>query len=324
MRIATVVSGLMIGVFPCLLAADEPQHDVSFPLTAERLLFLGDSITHAGGYVNHIETQLILQSSEQTPEFFNIGLASETCSGLSEPGHPFPRPNIHGRLDRALAAINPDVVVACYGMNDGIYHPFDEERFRRYQDGIRQLVEKVHQTGAKIVLLTPPPYDAEAVRGKGTLLPAGKDGYGYLGVYEEYDSVLKKYGEWLLEHSGADMVIDMHTPITAAIAERRRKDPEYTIAPDGVHPNEDGHELLARTILNAWGIEQWIEPAEEVSRLMSERGTLLHDAWLTHVGHQRPQTPAGLPLAEAQAKVEALEERLAPLFVEARAKLESK
>ena len=88
-----------------------------------------------------------------------IGLSSETCSGLSEPDHPFPRPDVHERLDRALAKVRPDVVVACYGMNDGIYYPFGEDRFKAYQNGVNRLIEKVHATGAKLILLAPPPFD---------------------------------------------------------------------------------------------------------------------------------------------------------------------
>ena len=110
--------------------------DDSFPLTAQRILFLGDSITNSGYYVADIETQLRIQGVDPMPELVNIGLPSETCTGLSEPDHPFPRPDVHERLDRALAKVKPDVVVACYGMNDGIYYPFSNERFKAYQDGI--------------------------------------------------------------------------------------------------------------------------------------------------------------------------------------------
>ena len=95
---------------------------VAFPLKSNRVLFLGDSITHAGGYIAWIEMQCRLQGMDPLPEFINVGLSSETCTGLSEPDHPFPRPDIHERLDRALQQVQPDVVVACYGMNDGIYY----------------------------------------------------------------------------------------------------------------------------------------------------------------------------------------------------------
>ena len=46
----------------------------------------------------------------------------------------------------------------------------------------------------------------------------------------------------------------------------------------------------------------------EVGRLTAERQKLLGLAWLTDVGHKRPDTPRGLPLDEARKKAATLEE----------------
>lgn len=287
----------------------------AFPLKAKHILFLGDSNTHAGEFVNLIEMQLRMQSVAPLPELINIGLASETCSGLSEPDHPFPRPDVHERLDRALAAVKPDVVVACYGMNDGIYYPFSDERFRKYQDGINRLIEKVHASGAKLVLVTPPPFDAMPLKGTDKLLPEGKEKYAYFAVYENYDQVIKKYGAWLLDQKDrVEMVIDIHTPITAYVELQRKKNPMFTVAPDGVHCNSAGHRVIAETILKAWGVESWVPVSGDMMLLINQKGSLLHDAWLSHVGHNRPGVAAGLPLEEAQAKAGELNRQLQPLI----------
>lgn len=145
-----------------------------FPKDAKRIVFLGDSITHAGHYIALVEAQLISATGNQSPELINLGLPSETCNGMSEPEHPFPRPNVHERLDRALAKLNPDVVVACYGMNDGIYHPPSDKHFDAYSDGINKMIEKVHASGAKLILMTPPAFDALPLKKKGKLLPLGE------------------------------------------------------------------------------------------------------------------------------------------------------
>ena len=149
-----LIVGLLLLV---MLVKPASSAEDAFPIKAKRILFLGDSITAAGGFVNMIEVQLQLHGVEPMPELVNAGLPSETCTGLSEPDHPFPRPNVHERLDRALAAVKPDVVVACYGMNDGIYYPFSEERFQKYQEGINRLIEKVHAYAHKIQHLLPLP-----------------------------------------------------------------------------------------------------------------------------------------------------------------------
>ena len=52
-----------------------------------RVLFLGDSITHSGQYAAAMEVFYVADSADPSVEFFNLGLPSETVSGLSEPGH---------------------------------------------------------------------------------------------------------------------------------------------------------------------------------------------------------------------------------------------
>ena len=119
----TAMKPIVSLLFPVMFLSPVCAAEKAFPLKAKRILFLGDSITAAGEFVNMIEMQLKLQSVDPVPELVNAGLPSEGCTGLSEPDHPFPRPDVHARLDRALTAVKPDVVVAFYGMKDGIYYP---------------------------------------------------------------------------------------------------------------------------------------------------------------------------------------------------------
>jgi len=90
----------------------------------------------------------------------NRGKSSETLSGTSEADHDPPRPNALDRFATDVAALKPQVIVACFGMNDGNYAPFDQERFKKYQAGVRRLMERSRQEAeATLVLLTPPAYD---------------------------------------------------------------------------------------------------------------------------------------------------------------------
>lgn len=120
------------------IKAADPQP----PADGARIVFLGDSITHSGQYIDIVNACLRLQNPAAHRELLNLGLPSETLSGLSEPGHAdgkFPRPDLHERLDRVLEQAHPTLVVACYGMNDGIYYPPSEERMAKFQEGMRFL-----------------------------------------------------------------------------------------------------------------------------------------------------------------------------------------
>lgn len=134
---------------------------------SRRIVFLGDSITYAGHYVAYFDAWLSTQKLDKPPVVIEVGLPSETVSGLSEDGHAggkFPRPDLAERLDRVLTITKPDLVFACYGINCGIYQPFDPARFQRYQTGIRHLKKKVEANGATLVLITPPSYDDQRAK----------------------------------------------------------------------------------------------------------------------------------------------------------------
>jgi len=111
-----------------------------------RIVCLGDSITWAGHWVDLLASLIAVRRPATPVEVLNLGLPSETVSGLSEDGHAggaFPRPVLRERLGRVLERTRPDSVIACYGMNDGIYLPFDSTRFSAYRKGIDDLERAV-------------------------------------------------------------------------------------------------------------------------------------------------------------------------------------
>jgi lysophospholipase L1-like esterase len=299
---------------PTQKATDRPTaaHSGTFPDVA-RILFLGDSITYSGHYITLLETAIRLQYPQREVELLNLGLPSETVSGLSEPGHAggqFPRPNLHERLSRVLDQVKPDLVVACYGMNDGIYHPLDEERFAAFRAGITQLREEVRRRDAEVLFLTPAMFDAQPIADR--LLPMGLAAYPQ--PYENYDAVLQHYTAWLLTKRLDDwIVIDVHGAMRDALADRRQTDPNATFAADGVHPNDAGHAVIATALANHWGLnlaDEQLQAREDIRLLIAKKQETLKHAWLTRTGHLRPGLPAGLDLDQAQAAAAKLRQEI--------------
>ena len=311
MKLSVVVRITLLLLMSGPLAAADP----TFPGTAKRVLFLGDSITHAGHYVEMIEAHIRMTHPAGGVEFINLGLPSETCSGLSEPEHPFPRPNVHERLDRALTRIKPDLVVACYGMNDGIYYPFSEERFSAYQRGIQTLVQKVKQAGAPLVLMSPPAFDPLPLKKKGSLLPKGADKYAWFKIYEGYDDVLRKYAAWVIQpRADVAATIDLHTAVHQYVAAKRRANPDFTMSDDGVHVNVEGHRVLADAILAAWGYDPSRQVDPQLAKLIRQRQQIMHPAYVSYVEHKRPGVKAGLPIDEARATAAKIEAKIVALL----------
>ncbi len=294
-------------------------------LNARRTVFLGDSITHSGEYIEFLEAYLRLTRPLAEMEILNLGLPSETLSGLSEPGHAggsFPRPDLHERLDRVLEKAKPDLIVACYGMNDGIYHPFSEGRFAKFREGILKLRAKANAAGARVIHLTPAAFDAVPLKGR--TLPDGLEEYRQ--PFEGYDQALGRYAEWLLsQRTNGWMVVDVHGAMNRYLAAQRESNPQFTLAGDGVHPTRQGHWVIAAELIGLNGaafLHAYPSPALFDSfpkgaaglKLLQERQRLLKDAWLNHVGHLRPGMGKGKPLDEATAAAAALGQRIASLF----------
>lgn len=272
-----------------------------FPRKVHRILFLGNSITYDGKYIVDIEAYFTTHYPKKHFEFIDVGLPSETVSGLSEPNHAdgkFPRPDLHERLARILALTKPDLVFACYGMNDGIYLPFEEDRFRKFREGILWLHQKVVESGAVLIHLTPPVYDEQ----KG-----GRVGYAM---------VLDRYSDWLLQQKDSLgwKVADLHYPMQQYLKEHRLADSSFLLAKDGIHPDSLGHWLMAREVLYYLG-EKKVRDAESIQavladhpqgaailRLVGEKQGVMKDAWLTAAGHTRPGMHVGVPLGEAMLK----------------------
>jgi lysophospholipase L1-like esterase len=275
----------------------------------KRILFLGDSITYAGQYVDEFESFLIMKFPDRKFDVINCGLPSETVSGLSEAGHAggkFPRPDVHERLDRVLATVKPDLVFASYGMNCGIYLPFDEARFAAYRAGIEKLRAKVKAAGADIIHLTPPVFDPLPIAKRVKPADSVKDG----DMFEGYGGVLDRYSEWLVEQGKSQgwRVIDTHAAMVDAISAARKTNATFTFAGDGVHPNEEGHRVLAVALLKALG--QDCDPASvpaELRKRVRQRGRILVDAYLNASGHKRPGMSKGMPLDAATAKAAELD-----------------
>lgn len=290
-----------------------------------RIVFLGDSITYAGGYVDDVEAYYVTRFPGQHFEFINVGLSSETVSGLSEEGQAggkFRRPDLHERLGRILEKTKPDLTFVCYGMNDGIYQPMDGGRFKAFQEGMKSVHEQIAATGAKIIHLTPPVFDPVPLKEK--LSTNGAAGFSH--PYGGYNQVLDRFSEWLIAQraEGWD-VADLHGPMNRWLAEQRQRNLNFNYAKDGVHPDAVGHWIMAKEVLldlGAKDVENVDGPAamvaanprgEEILKLVREQEQVLRDAWLNFCGFKRSGVKEGLPVPEAEAKAADLDKKIREL-----------
>ncbi len=179
------------------------------------------------------------------------------------------------------------------------------------------LINKVKAVGARLILITPPPFDPLPLRKKGKLLPAGREKYSWFEIYEGYDSVLDRYADWFkTQAERVEGVIDVRTPIKSVQAARRKQDPDFTMSNDGVHINREGHELFANAVMKFLGLRGSENLDRELFNLVESRHKVMHLAWLDHVGHKRPGPNSKLSFDEAKIEWAAIENRIHDLLAQ--------
>ncbi|TXG37189.1 SGNH/GDSL hydrolase family protein [Seonamhaeicola maritimus] len=286
------------------------------PLHNKKVLILGNSITQNGRYVDFIEYYLRKNYPEESLNIISVGLSSETASGDSESDHPFPRPWIHNRLDNALSFTKPDLVIACYGMNDGIYSNLNDTRFNNYKKGINKLKDKVEGQGANIIFLTPTIFDAEQ---KKEFLLTDSDSYSYKTPYAHYNKeVLKTYANWLLESQDVP-VVDLHSYLTDIQTNYKKADSTFTLIPDAVHPNNMGHFYMAKKILNDLypaikianvSIEFEQLKDDPLFSMVSKRRYVRSEGWREYIGYERGETIKTNDITPTINQVKALDKQI--------------
>ena len=309
---------LCLALIECI-AMSSMANSAPAPLDGiKRIVFLGDSITQAGDYVTDIECWLLSQG--QQIEVIDVGLSSETATDLLPKENAdhlkkygFPRPSVSARLDRTLAATKPDLVVACYGMNDASGLPNNAAGLKRYSEAITRLRDAAFQAGAKqVVLCTPPIHDS----------PHKPD---------PHEENLVAFSQWLVsKRADGWIVVDIHSPMRRELDEIRKTNPSFQFQPDGVHPDRNGHWVMAREILTQFlGADLGTSTSAEsffpsngpaIRTLVDQRRLTLFSAYMGHIGHTRPGVPGGPEqkaaptLSEATAQAAQITEKISPLL----------
>ena len=310
----------ILTLFAILLLSSCKQ---SPPLHNKRVMILGNSITQNARYVDVMEYYLRKNYPNQSLDIISIGLSSETVNGKSEEGHPWPRPCIHSRIDSALALIQPDLVMACYGMNDGLFANHDDQRFEAYKEGIYALIDKIEAWGAEVILLTPTVFDSTSTRN-----PVSYDGepHSYQHPYFLYNEVLRSFANWLLSIKDVS-VIDLFHPMELELIAAKKNKPDSTFIPDGVHPNLSGHFIMAKTILaDLYPALSIPEPqtaikelnADPFFKLVSQRRQIRSEGWRNYIGYTREKKVKEHDISTTINNVKELEFQLNDMLKRAR------
>jgi lysophospholipase L1-like esterase len=205
------------------LLAEETKASKFFFKKGDRVLFLGDSITEQYQYSTYMELYLTTRFPKWDLAFLNAGIGGDTASGGA------------GRFTPHVLAEKPTALTIDFGMNDGGYAGFNQQRYDGFVKGTQTMLKAAQKAGVRVALISPNAVDWRSQPGRKTYLDTQKQFYAPL------KDLAAKY---------QDAFVDQYA-VTRAVLEKLEKEDAKKVQPfpDGVHTSGQGGLLMAHTIL---------------------------------------------------------------------------
>ena len=204
----------------------------------DRLAIIGDSITEQKIYSRIIETYLTVCVPQLEIQARQYGWSGERTEGFLK------------RMDQDCLRFNPTVATLAYGMNDTRYRPFDILNGQWYHDHYSEVVAKLKNSGAKVVVGSP------GCAGKIATWVRSRS--GTLDEHNLHLCALRDIALQVAQEQDvafADIFWPMYQQQILAARKYGTAEKPYEIAGrDGIHPGGAGHLLMAYSFLRAMGL----------------------------------------------------------------------
>jgi lysophospholipase L1-like esterase len=136
-------------LFPLLAARAEGPAPIVLK-KGDRIVFLGDSITQGGGgkegYITRIKNALDEKAKDLGIEVVNAGISGNKV------------PDLQRRVEKDVIAKKPTIVFIYIGINDVWHGENDPKRGTMpdaFESGLREVIGKIKDSGARVILCTP-------------------------------------------------------------------------------------------------------------------------------------------------------------------------
>ena len=199
-----------------------------------RVCFVGDSITANNDYILYIQNHFFKNRKNEGIKFYNCGVSGGGCWSQLQ------------FFENDTARHKPTHIFIMLGVNDSGFGYLEKtrsaerylsltERYERFKVNLEKLYNEAKGTGAKIVFMTPPPYDEFAQIDT----PAIHGAYALILGYADY---VKQFAK----AHGCEF-IDVNRYLT----EKMQSENLYN--PDRVHPTRKGQFYIAECIIDSMG-----------------------------------------------------------------------
>ena len=203
------------------------------------LLICGDSITDQKEYSAFIEDYILMSQPVKNVKTIQIGWSGENVQHFAN------------YWQQVGLMFHPTVATTNFGMNDGGYDLINDKMKDGFRDGTRKMIDQFKAAGVRTVFI-------------GT--SGGVDSYYFRNPKHKdvsassYDQTLGQLSDVAKDvaHSEEMPFVDLHTLTLKTMASAKASLGEkfaVTGNSDGVHPQADGHLMMAYAYLKAMGMD---------------------------------------------------------------------
>ncbi len=197
----------------------------------DRVILFGDEAFAAPFFDEWIDQLVRVRYPESKAEFicFAHGKMGSTIEEAAN------------RLKKEVLPLKPTQVVMCFGLDHAGRKPFDQKRLDTFNEHMTAMIEQLKGSGAKVLLVTPPPPEESRNRG----LEHAK----YAEVIDKYAEAVRK----LAEEKDA-VLIDWHK----AVGEYKKEHPktaDYPLTRHGLMPTGLSIAIVTDLLLTHWKAE---------------------------------------------------------------------
>ena len=202
----------------------------------DRLAICGDSITEQKMYSRIMEDYLTMCVPQLKITVRQFGWSGEKAPGFL------------ARMTNDCLRFKPTIATTCYGMNDHLYKPYEEQIGKTYREKTAAIDEAFKANGVRVVQGS-----AGCVGKMPTWVKSAN------GTVEDLNlnlCALRNIGIEVAEQERVSFA-DVFWPMLTAGAQAHEKyGPDYAISgKDGVHPDWAGHAVMAYAFLKAFGLD---------------------------------------------------------------------
>lgn len=195
---------------------------------------IGDSITEQRKYSVFIEDYLVMCQPAAQLRQTQFGWSGETSWGFE------------ARMQNDMLRFKPTAATTCFGMNDGQYSPMNDQKAQRYRDAQTRIVERMKQAGVRFIVVgSPGCVDLQTFHNRSR---------EQAQMYNKTLAALRDIAREVAEKQGvafADVFDPMYDVMTKA--EARYGERYHVAGGDGVHPDNNGHLVMAYAFLKGLG-----------------------------------------------------------------------